>query len=219
MIPATEMGGDYYDIISTDNGTWILLGDVTGHGVGSAMVMFMVQSIMTTLINSNAVSTPAQLLYEANRILCQNMRRLEEARPLTIVALHTVDGIRYTYCGSHEPLLVLRKDSATIETLSVDHFPFGIGMVEEMTADEFGMGTFGLSHGDILYIGTDGITEAAQNGRYNQGTFGEDGLCDFIVDNRSIPMAQFTQDLVSLLRRYTNNTFHDDITLIAARAT
>ncbi|NBV84619.1 hypothetical protein EBR57_10985, partial [bacterium] len=65
MIPATEMGGDYYDIIPTPTGTWVLLGDVTGHGVGSAMVMFMVQSIITTLIKSNAVATPAELLHSA----------------------------------------------------------------------------------------------------------------------------------------------------------
>ncbi len=218
MIPATEMGGDYYDIIHTPTGTWILLGDVTGHGVGSAMVMFMVQSIVTTLVKSNSVTTPSELLYNANRILCQNMQRLDEGRPLTIVALHTVDGRHFSYCGAHDAIMILRNDQAEVEMVEIDQFPFGIGMIEEMTLEEFGSGTLSLDPGDILFIGTDGITEAAKNGRYTSGTFGEAGLADCLITHRTKPLTEFSDTLINQLKHYTNNTFHDDITFIAARS-
>lgn len=218
MVPATEMGGDYYDIIHTPTGTWILLGDVTGHGVGSAMVMFMVQSIITTLVKSNSASTPSELLYNANRILCQNMQRLDEGRPLTIVALYTVDGHQFSYCGSHESLMILRHDQPNVEMVEIDQFPFGIGMIEEMSLAEFGEGTLSLAPGDILFIGTDGITEAAKNGKYSNGTFGEAGLADCLISHRTQPLTEFSDALITQLKQYTNNTFHDDITFIAARS-
>jgi serine phosphatase RsbU (regulator of sigma subunit) len=218
MIPATEMGGDYYDIIHTPTGTWILLGDVTGHGVGSAMVMFMVQSIVTTLVKSNSVTTPSELLYNANRILCQNMQRLDEGRPLTIVALHTIDGRHFSYCGAHDAIMILRNDQPEVEMVEIDQFPFGIGMIQEMTLEEFGSGTLSLDPGDILFIGTDGITEAAKNGRYTSGTFGEAGLADCLITHRTKPLTEFSDALINQLKHYTNNTFHDDITFIAARS-
>ncbi|HUJ75728.1 MAG TPA: LacI family transcriptional regulator, partial [bacterium] len=51
MIPAREVGGDYYDIIETGNGDrWIAIGDVAGHGVDSGLIMMMAQaSIMTAI--------------------------------------------------------------------------------------------------------------------------------------------------------------------------
>ena len=45
LIPASEVGGDYYDVINGDN-DWIVIGDVSGHGVSAGLIMMMVQSCL-----------------------------------------------------------------------------------------------------------------------------------------------------------------------------
>ncbi len=47
MIPASEVGGDYYDVIPVDDGCWIAIGDVSGHGLDAGLVMLMLQSSIT----------------------------------------------------------------------------------------------------------------------------------------------------------------------------
>ncbi|NBV83739.1 hypothetical protein EBR57_06430, partial [bacterium] len=113
---------------------------------------------------------------------------------------------------------LIRKNALKPELIPIDQFPFGIGMIEEMTLDEFGTATLTLSPGDLLFIGTDGITEAARQGRYTNGTFGESGLSEFLLAHRATALAELSDTLIETLKRFTNNTFHDDITFIAARA-
>ncbi|NBV41902.1 hypothetical protein EBR96_03935, partial [bacterium] len=195
MQAATEMGGDYYDIFNTDSETWILLGDVTGHGVGSAMVMFMVQSIIATLIQSRQYTSPDALLYMANRIVCRNMERMADSRPLTILALRTIDGSRFELCGAHDPVLIYRADSHTVETIPADQFPMGIGFFEDIEPSEFQKIEFELRPGDLIYIGTDGVVEAAKGGKYGEGTFGDDGIKAFILENSTLPVNEFRNKL------------------------
>ena len=61
-----EVGGDFYDIHKKDNNNWIILGDVTGHGIGSGMIMLMIQSIFSSLIHSSKLTDPAEINKQAN---------------------------------------------------------------------------------------------------------------------------------------------------------
>ena len=66
-----EVGGDFFDYHKIDNNEWLILGDVTGLGIGAGMVVLMIQSIFSTLINSKNIISPIDLNYYANHILCK----------------------------------------------------------------------------------------------------------------------------------------------------
>ena len=63
MFPAIEVGGDYYDIIETsDTDKWVTIGDVSGHGVDSGLIMMMAQTSIVSTINCNKNSKPSEIL-------------------------------------------------------------------------------------------------------------------------------------------------------------
>jgi len=60
MYPAEEVGGDFYEFRPVNGGAWIGVGDVTGHGVTSGLIMMMAQSMFTMLCEqSNGHTTPS----------------------------------------------------------------------------------------------------------------------------------------------------------------
>src|SRR3954471_1354518 len=75
MIPATQVGGDYYDVLPVDGGCWLAIGDVAGHGLTAGLVMLMIQSIVSALTRQRPDATPAELLSILNEVLFENVRR------------------------------------------------------------------------------------------------------------------------------------------------
>ncbi|MCG8376666.1 MAG: SpoIIE family protein phosphatase, partial [Chlorobiales bacterium] len=77
MLPAKEVGGDYYDIIETPTGErWIAIGDVSGHGVDSGLVMMMAQTSLLSTVNECSEAKPSQVLGSVNSVLRENISRL-----------------------------------------------------------------------------------------------------------------------------------------------
>ena len=77
MIPADEVGGDYYDIVETQNGDkWVTIGDVSGHGVDSGLIMMMAQTSILSKINNNGSCNPSEILNSTNKILRENLSRM-----------------------------------------------------------------------------------------------------------------------------------------------
>jgi len=62
MVPAVNVGGDYYDIHPTSDGCWLGIGDVVGHGLRSGLIMLMLQSAVSGLIKSGQLTTPRQVI-------------------------------------------------------------------------------------------------------------------------------------------------------------
>lgn len=114
MLPATEVGGDYYDIIRTDKNPWVMIGDVSGHGVESGLIMMMAQTSIRTIISKNSSENPNQVLIELNKVIKENIALLKVDRYMTITAISlSPDGM--TYAGSHQDIIVYRKATQTIE--------------------------------------------------------------------------------------------------------
>ena len=163
MRPAEEVGGDYYDIVEVGDTTWMLLGDVTGHGLSSGLVMLMAQSVISSILHTRPEIAPGELNYVANRILFQNLQRLGEQRSMTVVALRRVgEGNRFLYSGAHENLYVYRAGSGEVEVIDVEQLPHGLGMLDEFGRDEYTEAELALQAGDLLLVSTDGIREAAR---------------------------------------------------------
>ena len=78
MRPADEVGGDYYDIINVADIDWVVIGDVSGHGVPAGLVMMMVQTAIHITLDQNADIAPENLLTIINKTIAKNIRRLGE---------------------------------------------------------------------------------------------------------------------------------------------
>lgn len=220
MQPAEEVGGDYYDVYTFGGHSWVLLGDVTGHGLSSGLVMLMAQSVIASILHTRPEISPAELSFTANHILFNQLRRLGEQRTMTLVAISR-DGAdnSFRFSGNHENLYVFRHRAGSVEVLDVEHIPHGLGMLDEFGLDAYTQDRFSLEEGDLLFLASDGIREAAAHGDYEQGMFGEERMLEILTRSAARPLADIKKSLLEELERFTGGVYHDDISFLIARAT
>ncbi|HEY1088821.1 MAG TPA: SpoIIE family protein phosphatase, partial [Archangium sp.] len=87
MLPAEEVGGDYFDVISAGDETWVSIGDVSGHGVESGLIMMMTQTSLSTAVCTERSPLPSRVLEQVNGVLTENIARLGTDRYMTLSAL------------------------------------------------------------------------------------------------------------------------------------
>lgn len=219
MRPAESVGGDYFDVHNTPHGSWIFLGDVTGHGLGAGLVTLMAQSTVSSILEARPDVQPRELNYLANRVLAANLERLGEQRHMTFVALRRIDRGNFTVSGSHDTLFVHRAATGSVDRVELDHFPFGLGFVGSLERQSFQEATLSLAPGDVLFMASDGITEAARNGEVVKGMFGEESLVEFIGVHARRPLEEVRAALLERLDAFTSGIYHDDVSFVIARAT
>ena len=217
MKPADEVGGDYYDVHHIDGRAWILLGDVTGHGLSSGLVMLMAQSVMSSILHTRSNIGPGELNILANSVLHQNLARMGEERTMTIVSLCMEGEDELVLSGSHDNLYVHRKATGEVEVVTVSQFPFQLGLIDEIPADIVSETRLRIEPGDTLFVITDGVTEAAKTGDYKQGMFEESRLIEFIKRHAAEPIEAIRAALNEDLEKFTHGVYHDDVTFIIAR--
>jgi sigma-B regulation protein RsbU (phosphoserine phosphatase) len=103
MEPATEVGGDYYDVLQHGSRVKIGIGDVTGHGLESGVLMMMVQSVARTLLESGE-KDPARFLNVLNQVICKNLLRADSTNNLTLSFADYSDEV-VTLTGQHEEVI------------------------------------------------------------------------------------------------------------------
>ena len=173
MVPASTVGGDYYDIIRTDGSDWVLIGDVSGHGVTAGLTMMMIQTAIRTVVLSGgegaAKLTPAQVLSRVNAAVRGNLQKVSEDHYMTITGLQ-LQGSSVRYSGLHQDILIYRASSrvggARRDARDVDRAG------RRHRARCCATTRWSSSSGDIVLLFTDGITEAMVGGK----RFGTDGL-------------------------------------------
>lgn len=161
MRPATEVGGDYYDIIPTADGCWIGIGDVSGHGLGAGVVMLMIQSAVAALISANPNASPVDVECVVNRVLYENIRERMGRRDHATLSIlrYTHDG-RVRFAGAHEDILVYRAASGTVQTFETPGTWVGARRdVDRATIES----ELQLEPDDVMVLYTDGVTEAMRN--------------------------------------------------------
>jgi sigma-B regulation protein RsbU (phosphoserine phosphatase) len=174
MLPATEVGGDYYDVLPTADGCWFGIGDVAGHGLTSGIVMMMVQSVVATIVRANPNATPRQLVAAINVVLYENIRdRLRQDEHVTFTLLRYGGDGRVAFAGAHEEMLV-RRASGKIEHVATPGTWLGVlPDIERETVDS----EITLGVGDVLVLYTDGVIEARDA---SGAEFGMDRLAEAV---------------------------------------
>jgi predicted ATPase/serine phosphatase RsbU (regulator of sigma subunit)/tRNA A-37 threonylcarbamoyl transferase component Bud32 len=211
MEPADEVGGDYYDVLQKDGKVKIGIGDVTGHGLESGVLMLMTQTAVRTLQESNQTD-PVQFLDILNRTIYGNAQRINPNKHLTLTLLDYADGT-LNISGQHEEIIVVRA-GGQVELLDTMNLGFPIGLDEEI-ADFITSQKVQLNAGDVVVLYTDGITEAFD---INSQEYGLKRLCEIVGLNCAYSPQEIRQAVIEDVRRHIGEQkVFDDITLVVMK--
>ena len=211
MQPADEVGGDYYDILATHGIVTIGIGDVTGHGLESGILMVMIQAAVRTLKEVEE-HDPIKFLNTLNRMIYYNIQRMNSDKNLTLAILNYSEGL-LSISGQHEEILIVRQNR-NIERINTMDLGFPIGLDEDIT--EFISHTLiELNSGDGVVLYTDGITEA-QN---SQKKFYElEKLCSIISQNWHQEAEKIKNAVIEDVKLFMGEEKQlDDITLLVIK--
>jgi serine phosphatase RsbU (regulator of sigma subunit) len=212
MDPADEVGGDYYDVLCHGTSIKIGIGDVTGHGLESGVVMMMVQMAVRTLLASS-ITDPKMFLTVINKALFANVQRMKTDKNLTLSLLdYEADGsLRFT--GQHEEVLVIRHN-ATIERIDTINLGFMVGLLPDISRF-VGYAETHLDIGEGIVLYTDGITEARDD---SETLYGLDRLCEVISQHWQMTATQIQQAIIHDVRQFTGSQkILDDMTLLVLK--
>jgi len=211
MEPAAEVGGDYYDVLQHQGRIKIGIGDVTGHGLESGMLMIMVQTAVRTLLQ-NEENDPVRFLDTLNRTIYGNIQRMSSDKNLTLALIDYEHG-KLTLSGQHEEMIVVRKNG-DLERFDTIDLGFPIGLEEEIF-DFLDQKHIHLELGDVVVLYTDGITEAESE---TKKLYGVDRLCEVICQNVNDSAIAIRQAVIADLRSHIGTQkVYDDITLLVLK--
>ncbi len=205
-----EIGGDFYDVYSVDDGWAFSLGDVSGKGARSAAVTALARYTLRALTRGQ--DSPSETIQALNAQLLAETE--DQEIYLTVVHGRLVpvpDGLQVSLSlGGHpRPLLVPADESRDIGPVGEPGTAIGLlDMVE--TTDT----TLLLAPGDALVSFTDGVTEA----RSGREFFGEEGLAEVLEQLRGASAQTIAEGVLASVLRYQEDLAADDIAVLVLQA-
>ena len=211
MEPAEEVGGDYYDVLQHNGHIKIGIGDVTGHGLESGVLMIMVQTAVRTLLANNETD-PTKFLNTLNRTIYDNLQRMNSDKNLTLALLDYKEGtVRLS--GQHEEIIVVRS-GGRVERIDTIDLGFPIGLESDIT-DFVAQTSVQLNPRDVVVLYTDGITEAENMAGMQ---YGVDRLCQVVSQNWQLSAGEIRQAVIDDLKQHIGQQkIFDDITLLVLK--
>jgi predicted ATPase/serine phosphatase RsbU (regulator of sigma subunit) len=211
MEPADEVGGDYYDIIEHDGHVKIGIGDVTGHGLESGVLMLMVQMAVQTLLTTE-INDSKTFLNLLNRAVYNNIQRLHTDKNLTL-SLLDYDSGKLRLTGQHEDVLLVHKNGQVDRIDTID-LGFMVGLKSDITPF-VSQREIQLEQGEGIVLYTDGITEA-QNTQCVE--YGMECLCDIVSQNWHKSAKAIQEAVIADVREHIGTQkVEDDITLLVIK--
>jgi serine phosphatase RsbU (regulator of sigma subunit) len=214
MLPASEVGGDYYDILPEEDGCWFGIGDVSGHGLNAGLIMLMMQSMISALTKRDPDAAPRDVISALNVALFDSVRgRLHMEHHATLTLLRYRRSGEIAFAGAHEDVIVFRADTMRCETHATSGtWVAAVADVRKPTVDS----ALQLRQGDFLVLHTDGVTEARNVGGE---MFGPERLCAEIEQACSMgsaTAAAVQAHVVGKVKRWTH-VQQDDVTVVVAK--
>jgi hypothetical protein len=204
-LPATEVGGDFYDVLALEDGRLaVAVGDVAGHGVSSGLVMSMAKSALTVQVTFNP--EVEAVFATLNRMVYQSARR----RLLATLCYALIDPERhemfYASAGHLFPYrLSLEGDVQALESVS---YPLGVRETLEVRVR-----AAKLESGDVLFLFSDGVVEARADN--SEELFGFDRLEESLSRLAGCGVEQICQGVLGDLEAFTRGApREDDLTLV-----
>jgi DNA-binding GntR family transcriptional regulator len=209
--PAQSIGGDYYDFFPMLGGRWgIAIGDVSGKGIGAALLMASLQaSLKARALHphsdlSTLVGDVNRLVHESSPVNFFASLFYGEYQPATRV-------LRYVNAG-HNPPIVLRWRKERCEVFPLETEGTPVGALEDA---QYTSATLRLNAGDVLVAYTDGITESENR----RGEFwGQKRFENLLRSCRDCTPKQIIRVVLDAIASFTKgHSQRDDITLVVAR--
>ncbi|MCF7847846.1 MAG: SpoIIE family protein phosphatase [Kiritimatiellales bacterium] len=210
--PALEIGGDYYDIVQIDEKhIGIVIADVSGKGVGGALMMAVCRSVLRG--NAPKERDPAQMLASLNRILSSNL-----ADDMFISMLYMVLNLdTHELCfarAGHEAPLLLRKGE--LEAVPLPSGGIAIGLAgNSVFAAAIETKVVQLEAGDMVVTYTDGITEAMDMA---DNEWGLDNLKEAIRTEGNASASDLLENIRQRVQRFVGDRRqYDDMTMLVLK--
>jgi DNA-binding LacI/PurR family transcriptional regulator/serine phosphatase RsbU (regulator of sigma subunit) len=211
MIPATEVGGDYYDVVPFDGGCWLGVGDVAGHGLQTGLVMLIIQGVVAALTRDNPHASPRDVIRILNRVMHESVRRrMKQDEHATLVLLRCGAGGQVTFSGAHEDIVLYRAARSSCER--VEALGPVLGAVADLR-DTLTEGSFVLERQDLMVLYTDGLIEAMNR---EGEPFGLDRVCAVVAAAATDPVADIRDRILAEVRVWMGEQ-RDDISLVVVR--
>ena len=212
MIPAREIGGDYYDILVSpnQNETIFAIGDVSGKGLPAGMVMVTARTIIHSVIRR--LSELREIVRELNSYLYYNSRNAATMRFMSLTCLKwALDSNEFYYCGSgHGNLLVYREKTKEVEVI----FTGGtiLGIMHDIS-EYYSEGKVSLDVGDSILMYTDGVTESMN---MRGEPLEEEGLIQSFKKYNGLKAQEILDGVYNDIKNFSVNVTsqHDDITML-----
>ena len=209
--PAESVGGDYFDYFPMFGGrTGIAVGDVSGHGLGPAILMAETRATLRSLCLT--CPDPGETLTQANRVISDGMA---EGRFVTLllVALDPRKRVIQWAGAGHPDGLIFAPDGRIAARLPSPGCPLGVLPEESYTT----AGTTTLLPGQLLLLYSDGVFEASPPGPMIP--FGENRMVELVARELKKPASQILESLHDAVTRYTlPGKPLDDITAVVVKS-
>ncbi len=194
-VPCKEIGGDFFDVISTEDALNVIVADVCGKGISAALLASILQGMVYLQLVQNVPLD--QIAAAANRFLCEKSIG-EKYATMLVARLHPDGTLEYVNCG-HVPPLLVTADGVNRPTNS--NLPVGL-----LPGVSYESACLQLKRGERLVVVTDGVTEAENAGGE---FFGDDRLQELLAG-----AARFEDVLNTVTTFCAGTALSDDCTVL-----
>jgi serine phosphatase RsbU (regulator of sigma subunit)/HAMP domain-containing protein len=207
-LPASEVGGDYYDFFQLDeHHLAIAIADVSGKGTSASFYMAEIKGMMMQLSYQNL--KPNELLSQINKHLFLNVDR--RIFVTMIYGILDIPNNKFVFSRAGHNSILHFKTNGNFEVIT----PPGIGLGLEKGSlfdQKIVEVPVELNQNEIIILYTDGVTEAMNP---NNEEFGEQRLIESIQSTRNKPVAEIGKTVISDITEYiSGQAQHDDITMV-----
>ena len=204
-LPCLSVGGDYFDVFPLGDGrTAFLIADVSGKGLGAALLTTMLQGALSGMTLG---TDPARLFNHLNRFLCDHS---EVGRYATMFfgILDQEGHLEYINAGHPSPFLI--RSGTAEEAFTEGSFPVGLVPEAQYTAV-----CLELEPGDTLVLFSDGVTEAVDP---DEQMFGIPRLKELLTGQLECPLEQLQKCVLEAVENFARGAHQaDDLTLLIVR--
>jgi serine phosphatase RsbU (regulator of sigma subunit) len=215
-LPATEVGGDYYDYFvdqTDDRRVALVCVDVAGHGMASGLVLAALRSGFTLLRDS--LHDPAAVLQRLHTLVAETSRRRMLVTVSVVLLDHTNNTATIASAGN-PPIFIRRTgiDGAepTIETINLCAPPLGVRLPVQIPQRRIDIGP-----GDVIVLHSDGIYETRNA---NDDVYGLDRIAHVILEQGGGNAESLREALLADVAAFRGaREQDDDVTLVVCRLT
>jgi alkylated DNA nucleotide flippase Atl1 len=213
FVPAATVGGDFYDIFTSDEGqTSLVLGDVAGKGISAALLMGVVHGAIRSMDWTRSGAKHEESTVRLNQFLCEKTARERFASLFWASFTPETNILRYINAGHLPPLLIRNGTGGDRVT---ERLQDGGPVLGLLPSAKYRYGETPLDAGDLLIVFSDGIAEAMNK---NEEEFGEERIVQIAQRNIGRHPRQICDAIVSGISAFLGPLKpHDDQTLLVVR--